>query len=215
MNVPEKQADRIAYYYAHVQPWTSHAADIGVEETAVTEFAVKVTGAQASLNAAVAAREASKAATEQLKIALAEMDEAGSALTRTIRAFAVSSGDETVYVKAEIPAPREPSPQPAPGEPYKIEASLSTAGILTLRWKCENPAGSGGGGGGGGGGGEPFMPIGYADKKEFVDTTLSPTSPAVEYQIEAVRSGKAGSPARFTVSLGAAVPSQTALRVAA
>ncbi|MGF1633905.1 MAG: hypothetical protein ACFCVE_08665 [Phycisphaerae bacterium] len=222
---PKKKNQRIAYYQAHVAPWTEHAGQIGVTQQYVAAFATAVTAAQAAYDAAVAARQASLAATEALTRAMADMDAAGGDLTRTIRAYAYATNDESVYATAQIPAPREPRPAGAPGEPYQIKASLSSAGVVTLRWKCDNPRASGTSyqvsrrilvlPGQSSGDPAVFTPLGYAAKKTFTDATLAPVGPAVAYQIVAVRSGKSGPPARFTLQLGAAMPVREGMKVAA
>jgi hypothetical protein len=98
-----------------------------------------------------------------------------------------------------------PAPRPAPGTPNRFAVALAGDGALTLKWKCNNPRGTGGtmyqvwrrvGGT------APFEYLGGSGTKAFVDATIPAGTPQVTYQIQAVRSTAVGAWAQYTVSFG-------------
>jgi hypothetical protein len=93
---------------------------------------------------------------------------------------------------------------PAPGTPTDFTASLNQTGVVTLKWKCANPAGTTGtiyecrrkiGNG-------SFAFIGAVGTREFADATLPAGSIGVLYEVTAVRSTVRGNPALFNVNFG-------------
>jgi hypothetical protein len=98
-----------------------------------------------------------------------------------------------------------PSARPAPGQPFAFAVELDQTGILTLKWKCDNPAGTQGtiyqvwrrvGPTG------DFSYVGGSGTKSFIDATLPAGSSSVTYQIQAVRSTAVGPAAQFIVNFG-------------
>lgn len=210
--VPDTINGRIAFYEAHLTPWSNNAVAIGLEAQQVLDLGVLVGAARDAYNAAVAAREASKAATLSLKNAIDAMHYgpgAGADIIRDIRNYAQSTDDPNVYALAQIPEPAEKAPAPAPGRPFDFEVGLLSTGAVNLRWKCINPGNVGGtiyevmrkiGTGG------EFEFIGSNGAKEFADVSLPNGATASEggvtYQVTAVRSTLSGPPAQFTVNFG-------------
>jgi hypothetical protein len=160
--------------------------------------------AQAKLAAAIAAREAAKTATTDLRLAVRDMVGAGSDIIKQIRAKAATDG-ANVYVLAQIPPPAIPSPVPAPGTPTDFTAALNPDGSLKLRWRCPNPNRSQGtiyqvarrtGASG------PFATLGATGVRSFDDPTVPAGVASVTYQVTAVRSTASGVAAQFTVNFG-------------
>jgi hypothetical protein len=203
--VPEKKTEKVAYFASKTTRWAAAAPDIGTTPAAVSDLAAKVTSARAKLAAADAAREAAKAATADADLAVAEMAHAGAAIIQQIRAKAAVDG-EGVYILAEIPAPRDPSPLGPPGTPTDFRAALNPDGSLTLTWKCPNPPRAYGtiyqvdrriGAG------APFASLTSVGTRSFTDTTVPAGAVGVMYRITAVRSTKVGLAAEFVVNFGA------------
>jgi hypothetical protein len=202
--VPRDIVARIQYYEDHNAPWTSHATQIGTTSTEVAALAVKSAAARAAYDAQQAALNAAKDATLTLRLAVASMSVAGSAIIKKVRAKAATDGPG-VYALASIPAPAAPSPVPAPGTPANFVAELSQGGALTLKWKCPNPARSQGttyqvsrrvGAGG------DFVVVGTTGVKRWVDATVPAGTASVTYRIVATRSTAQGPEALFTVNFG-------------
>jgi hypothetical protein len=201
--IPDTTNGTIDYLQSKVEPWTTNATAIGTTSAAVTAMDAKVTAAQDKLAAQVAAHEAAKNATAELRAAIRDLRRAGSDIIKQIRAKAATAGDG-VYFLAQIPAPATPTPMPPPGTPSDFSAALNPDGSLKLRWKCANPAGSSGtiyqlsrriGTG-------AFAPVGGCGTRTFDDATVPAGVAAVTYQVQAVRSTAAGVAAQFVVNFG-------------
>jgi len=207
--VPKNDLDQITYFEEHLPIWTANAAQIGLLPAQVTAFSALVTAARNQFNAAQAIRSASKAQTVNFHIKLDAMNEGGSDLIRTIRAYADLQNDPTVFVKAEIPPPATPSPVGPPGTPTDYTCTLNPTGLLTIKWKCANPAG---------GPGTVYEVrrcigpvdsqsvwtlLGTSGKREYTDTTLpalsSDNAAGVTYEVTAVRSTSRGQPSQYMV----------------
>ena len=102
--IPNKHEARILFCQSKVAPWTASATQIGTTTAAVTAMGAKADNAQAKLQAAIDARQASKNATAALETAIRELGTAASDIVKQIRAKAATDGDG-VYLLAEIPAP--------------------------------------------------------------------------------------------------------------
>lgn len=213
--VPDSRLGKIEFYEAHIAPWTSNAAAIGLTPAAVTALGTLTTQARAAFNAAEAARQAAKAATQNFYDKVRAMHNgpgAGADMIQTIRNHAETKNDPNVYVLAQIPPPATPGTTPPPGTPFDFTVGLLQNGALELRWKCNNPSGTVGtiyevkrrtGGSG------AFGYVGSSGVKNFTDDTVPAGSPSVTFQITAVRSTQRGNPAQFTVNFGVGGPGLT------
>lgn len=223
--VPQTRLGKLTFYEAHVAPWTTNAAAIGLGPAQMTDFTPLVTAARTAYDAMIAAREAAKAATLDFYNAADAMHGgpgAGADIIRDIKNHALSTDDPSVYVLAQIPAPAPPSPAPAPGTPFDFRVTLQPAGSLELGWKCSNPSGTSGtvyevsrsvNG-------AAFTFVGSSGEKSFTDQTLPAGATPVVYRIQAVRSTVKGVAAQFMVSFGGAggqmtVQSVTPVKIAA
>lgn len=209
--VPNKIAERIQYYVAHVDPWTDNAASIGLTEEQAADFTTLVTAARAAFDAAYQAREAAKNATTELAVAVQAMHTGtggGADLIKTIRTYAETTGNPAVYGLAMIPQPKTPGALPPPGLCTDITVTLGQDGAIILTWKCSNPVGASGTSY------EIMRSVAGADytfvdnagKKRYEDTGVPANASPVTYRITAVRAGVRGPVAQFTVSFGTAGP---------
>lgn len=202
--LPKNTDQRIQFCEEHIPTWTSAATSIGTTTAAVTDLQTKTEAARAALLSQGEKQEAAKAATADLKLAMSAMNDAVSDIIRQIKTKAAISGSG-VYTLAQIPAPAIPAPRPAPGKPYDMKVTLDESGILNLKWKCDNPAGTSGtiyqvfrriGAAG------EFIYVGGTGTKSFVDGSLPAGAAQITYQIQAVRSTAAGPWAQFNVNFG-------------
>ena len=212
--VPDTRVGKIEFYEAHISPWTTNAAGIGLTPASVTALGTLTATARDKYNDAEAARQAAKAATLAFHDAVRAMHSgpgAGQDMIDTIRNHAETKDDPNVYVLAQIPPPADPSTAPPPGTPFEFRVGLLQNGALELKWKCNNPSGTQGtiyevkrsiGGG-------AFNFVGATGVKLFTDDTLPSGSAPVTYQITAVRSTARGNPAQFTVNFGIGGPGLT------
>lgn len=202
--VPDKLADKIAFFEQHNTPWSTNAVAIGTTTTEVTALNTRTTAARAALSAQAAAQNAAKAATVTLHDAVLAMSNAGTDIILKIKAKAAVDGD-SVYSLAQIPPPAVPGPVPAPGTPTDFKVQIQQDGSLILTWKCPNPTNATG---------TiyqvsrkmatatDFTIIGATGSRKFVDDSLPTNSSPITYRVIAVRSTVAGPPAQFTVTFG-------------
>lgn len=216
--VPDSRIGKIEFYEAHTLaggPWATNAASIGLTPAAVTALGTLTTQARAAFNAAEAARQAAKAATQKFYDTVRAMHSApgaGSDMIETIKTWAQTKNDPNVYVLAQIPPPAAPGVTPPPGTPFEFTVGLLQNGALELKWKCNNPSGTQGtvyeikrktGATG------SFGYVGSTGVKNFTDDTVAAGSPSVTYQVTAIRSTQRGNPGQFTVSFGVGGPGLT------
>lgn len=133
--VPPTRLQQLEFYEAHVPVWQTNATEIGLTTAQVTALGALVTAARTAYNAQQPARNASKAATTSFYEAIDTAHASGAELIATIKAFAGTSNDPTVYTTAQIPPPAAPTPAPPPEQPTNLNATLNTDGSITLRWK--------------------------------------------------------------------------------
>lgn len=205
--VPESRLGKIEFYEAHLAPWTTSAAAIGLTPASVTALGGLTTNARKAFDAAEAARQAAKSATQAFYDAVRAMHNgpgAGADMIDAIRNKAQTTNNPNVYTLAQIPPPATPGATPPPGTPFDFTVGLLQDGSLELKWKCGNPSGTQGtiyevkrqiGGG-------AFAFVGATGVRTFTDDTLPNGSAPVTYQITAVRSTQRGNPAQFVVNFG-------------
>ncbi len=205
--VPDNRLGKIEFYEAHLSPWTTNAAAIGLTPASVTALSGLVTNARKAYNDHLAAQEAAKAATatfyEKVRLMHAGPG-AGADMIQTIKTYAQTTNNPIVYTLAQIPAPSQGGTTPPPGTPFDFTVGLLQDGSLELKWKCANPSGTVGtiyevqrkveGG--------AFAIIGASGVKSFTDGTLPSGSAPVTYMVTAVRSTARGNPAQFIVNFG-------------
>jgi hypothetical protein len=186
--VPNTQQEAISFFQARLPLWAVSPTSIGLTSAIVTDLASMVSSAQTSLNAATAARAASKNATVTLAHDLDAMRSLGGDAIKTIRAFAETTANPDVYTIASIPPPAVPTPAGPPEQPYNLGVSLNpTTGSLHLTWKGSSAqnayfailrrVGSEG----------PFVLLDTTTAKAFEDVTVPDGATTIEYFIQARR----------------------------
>jgi len=198
----------LAWCEAHKTVFTANADDIGLTTAQATLFTNATNVAAGALNDQEAAKQAAMAATVTCEDAFDSLRTIAGSTVRSIKTYAeLQDKPNTVYVLAQIPPPSPPTPMPPPGQPTNLIVTLTTAdGDLTLRWKCENPAGAAG---------TSyiirrklpteanFQFVGVSGKKEFVDQTLYAGPDSVQYTVQGQRSDSTGPLSEvFTVNFG-------------
>jgi hypothetical protein len=203
--VPQNREAKLAFYEAHIAPFTANAVAIGLTLPEVANLTSLAEAGRKALLAANEARTASKAATQAYYTAIADLGRAGKNILETIRTFAETTNNPDVYLLSQLPPPAIDSSIPPPGQPREFVVTLAQNGWIQLNWKCTNPEGAQGtayeiqrkiGSG-------PFSIIGIAGgNKEYVDSTLPAGSTGVVYQVTGVRSGLRGPVSQVNVNFG-------------
>lgn len=203
--VPQNREAKLAFYEAHIAPFTANAGDIGLTVGEVANLTALAEAGRAALLAANEARTASKAATQAYYTAISALGKTGAGLIDTIRTYAETTNNPNVYLLSQLPPPAVDSAIPPPGMPREFVVTLAQNGWVQLNWKCTNPEGAQGtayeiqrkiGSG-------SFSIIGIAGgNKEYVDSTLPAGSSGVVYQVTGVRSGLRGPVSQINVNFG-------------
>lgn len=190
---PTTEQAYIAFARQHYTIWSGGQAGppvIGLSSIQLQETSDAVDAAEAAYSAMLAARDASKAATEAKDNALAALKAVIGADIDTIDAFAKATKDPNVWVLAQIPAPQDPSERDAPPAPTDLVADLRLDGSIELRFK-----------GATGGGAQyqvqrqttsvegvtsQYEVLGFADdEKRFVDSAVPEGIRSVGYRVAA------------------------------
>lgn len=206
--LPDRTQDLLDFFDQHAPVWVAQAGSIGVPPAMASAFATAAAAARDAYNDHLAAAEAARAAAGTSRSTIRSTRASAAEIIRLVKAYAATQDKpELIYTLAQIPEPSAPSPLPAPGVPTDIRATLGTDGSITLRWKAQNPQGSGGtiynirrklpGES------APVF-IGAAGSRKFVDFTIPAGTASVQYIIYGQRALSVGQPsAPFTVLFGA------------
>lgn len=196
--VPSKDVDFVNFMTSRAPLWVTNRAQIGLSTTQTTEM----TDAAGDVSKAWDDLAAGKLALRGLQDAWKNAKRDGRSLALSnvsvIKGFATTQvNPDAVFIAANIPAPKPPAPNQAPGQCTQVKANLNTVnGQLKLTWKCNNPGTTNGtvytierrvGTTG------AWTPLGLSSVKSFTDLTL-PASAVVQYNITATRSGLVGTP---------------------
>jgi len=205
--IPDNRVGKIEFYEAHITPWTTNAAAIGLTPASVTALGAATNNARKAYNDHLAAQQVAKAATlafyDKVRI-MHSAPAAGADMIQTIKTFAQTTNNPNVYVLAQIPPPAVPGATRPPGTPFNFTVGLLQDGSLELKWKCNNPIGTVGtiyevrrqiGSG-------AMSFVGATGVKLFTDDSLPSNASPCTYQVTAVRSTARGNPAQFTVIFG-------------
>ncbi|MFI4916489.1 MAG: hypothetical protein ACIAS6_08295 [Phycisphaerales bacterium JB060] len=197
----------IAFARQHYTIWSGGGAQppvIGLSTLQLQETSDAVDLAEAAYTAALAARDASKAATEAKDNALAALKAVIGADIDTIDAFAKATKDPNVWVLAQIPAPKDPSERDAPPAPTFGEVVQTGAGFIRGTFTVAS-----------GGGAQyqlqrrdttlanttgPWTVVGVLTDKAFEDQGVPVGLSQVEYRVSAQLSTGAVSPWSNAVS---------------
>lgn len=185
--VPDKIAERLAFYEQHTPVWAAAAANIGLSVTQVTALASLVNDARTAFDDAQAARSASRAATTTQTNAMSTLSDFGADLIKTIRAFAETNDDPSVYAEAQIPPPQPPTPAGPPDMPTELAATFLYPWGIRLTWKGSVAQSAYFGVFRRLSGESNFTMIKTFKDKSFDDTTLPTGLTSVDYYVAAFR----------------------------
>lgn len=188
--VPDSINGKIQFFEEHIPVWNADPTAIGLTVAQVTQLSSLTSAARAAYEAAQTARMNSRTATQSQHQAVDAMAGFGGDLIKTIRAFAETTGDESVYNLAAIPAPAPPTPAPPPTTPQNVRAVIDASGNVVVTWESGNAAPhtgayfavrrkleteSG------------YKEIGASGTKTFTDATIPPGTVSARYQVRAHR----------------------------
>ncbi len=208
--VPTRLEEFLTFVGTHANVFDVNHTALGIPAATATAFKSQVSNNQGLYTTQVNAQEVAKGAVGKQHEATRETRRMVADIIRAIDLTAANAADPaSIYALAQVPAPASPSPAPPPGTPTDFKVGLNDDGAVLLSWKCPNPSGAAGtiyevrrkpAGG------TAYTYIGATGERKFTDDTLIAGSPAVTYQITAVRSTSRGAPASFNVSFGVGGP---------
>lgn len=140
--IPRTVIGKIEFCEAHLAVWAANPTAIGITALQVSDLAALVAQARADYDAAEAARNGARSAIETRNISVGSMFDLVADLVKTIRAFAETTNDPSVYPAADIPAPAAPTPTPPPDAPTNLTAMVNTVGHCLLNWKGSRAVGT-------------------------------------------------------------------------
>jgi hypothetical protein len=140
--MPDKIAERLAFFELHLPVWAANPTAIGLTAIQVADLATRTASARTAFDAAQNARSTAKATTVTQTEAMGDMSNLGGDLIKTIRAFAETTNDVNVYSAAQIPPPAPPTPTGPPDVPTNIDASINNFGEIKVNWKASRAVGT-------------------------------------------------------------------------
>ncbi|MEQ8316330.1 MAG: hypothetical protein RIE77_10675 [Phycisphaerales bacterium] len=204
--IPRENDAAVAWCAAHLPIWIDNAASIGLDPAELADLSTLISEANTRLTARDQAKDAASGAVGTFNEAAGTMRELAALQVAKIRTFAKGSDTPAiVYEDAQIPAPADPTPRPAPGTPTLFTITLEQSGALQVDFKCPNPPRVGAltyrversiGAQ------QPFVFLLNAKERSFTDGTVPSGSGDVTYRVTAQSSTKDGAPGYFTVRFG-------------
>lgn len=204
--IPRENDAAVTWCATHLPIWIDNAATIGLDPIELADLAALITEADTRLTARNQAQDAASGAVGTFNEAADAMRDNAALQVAKIRTFAKgSSTPAIVYEDAQIPAPADPSPRPAPGTPTLFTVGLEQSGALMVNFKCPNPPRVGGlsyivhrsvGAQ------QPFEYLDTVTERSFEDGTVPAGSSDVTYRVTAQSATKKGNPGYFTVRFG-------------
>jgi hypothetical protein len=201
--VPTKLVDKITFFETHLPVWAVNPTAIGLTALQVADLTSMTAAARGAYESALASRSISLAATGTQNDLVGVMGTFGSDLIKTIRAFAETTNDSSVYQSAQIPPPAPPTPAGPPPKPTNLEAALLLPFGIGLSWKGSVASGAyfsiwrkldte-----------TAFSLVETTNDKSFEDRSLPVGIASVEYYIAANRDAFTINSVALTVSMGA------------
>ncbi len=139
--VPETQQDAIDFFATRIGDWAKGPAAIGLTSDQVTEVQSRLAEVQARLVEAHAARIAARRSTLALNDAMRNLRSFGGDLVKTIRTFAETNNDPSVYSASGIPPVADPTPAPPPAMPTQVRATITALGTISIEWRGRRSGG--------------------------------------------------------------------------
>ncbi|VAX42517.1 hypothetical protein MNBD_PLANCTO03-1338 [hydrothermal vent metagenome] len=133
--VPDSKSGAISFYQSRIAVWAADPAAIGLSAQQIGDITSATGTSQASLLAMQEAYNTARSATAINDTDIADMRAIGASLISTIRAYARTSGDMSVYTKADIPAPKTPTPAGTPDAPTNVTGRINNRGAIELKWE--------------------------------------------------------------------------------
>lgn len=140
--LPHSDIEMIEWFEQRLADWAADPEAIGLTGGQIITLTGQVAAGRSSYNTAQQARNTSRSATVVFHDDSGTLRNFGGDLIKTIKAFAETTDDQSVYADADVPPPAPPSPRGAPGMPTNITTALTNLGAIELAWKADNASAS-------------------------------------------------------------------------
>ncbi len=134
--LPPTRIEKLEFVEAHLSAWSTNAVAIGLTAGQVSALSSQTSAARAAYNAMVTAHENGKNATQNFYNICQTMIDTTADYLKTIKAFAATTNNPSVFTLAVIPPPKTPAPTPPPATPTDLVASLENLGAIRVAWKA-------------------------------------------------------------------------------
>ncbi len=206
--LPKTRIGRIEWFEQRLADWSDDPGAIGLTGAQTLELAALVAAARQGHTRAEQARADARSATVGYHDAEGALSHSGSDLVAAVKAFAETSGDAGVYVRANVPPPSTPAPAGDPEPPTAVVGEITSDGAVRLAWKgslahrtfyevLRRLEGE-----------ETWTLIASVGAKGFVDMDVPVGTGGVSYRVRA-RRGTSGSAASAPITLRLGVEPQT------
>ncbi|HRQ72821.1 MAG TPA: hypothetical protein PLU35_07320 [Phycisphaerales bacterium] len=204
----------IEWFEQRIPVWTTNPTAIGLTMGQVTQLLSRTAAARSAYQNAQAARNESRSKAVLFHDATGNLRDYGADLIKTIKAYAETTEDPSVYAEADVPPPAQPSPLGPPGTPTDIVTTINNRGYVEIRWKADNAANSSGAyfrierrlsde--------QAFRLLGTTGHKTFTDETIPVGTHQATYIITPCRGDASGEPSeQFVVPFAAQAGQQAA-----
>jgi hypothetical protein len=189
--VPNTLIGKIQFFETHLPIWAVNPTAIGLTALQVADLTTLTATARATYESTLAARNAARALTGQQTDDVATMYDLGADLIKTIRAFAQTTNDNSVYTAAQVPPPSPPTTLGPPATPTNLVGTLTNLGKIKLTWVGSRVGGTSFTISRSVGDTGPWVIIGTSEETSFTDPVVPSGVESISYSIVAARAGGA------------------------
>ena len=141
-NLPPTRLDALEWVETRTPLWNPDPTLIGLSIAQVTEVINRQNAARTAYTDALAARAASKAATQAWYAAADSMRSYTADLISAIKAYAETTANPNVYDIAQVSPPDPAGALPPPNQPADVTTTLRNDGTVEIKWKGAQPSGT-------------------------------------------------------------------------
>jgi hypothetical protein len=142
--LPQREEAFLTWSAQHLALWAGQgiAPTIGMTPEQVAAAQLKLDAAEAARSSAIAARLASVTRTSEKDAIVGELRAVMGGLVGQVDGFARATEDESVYDKASIPKPKDPTPRTEAPMPTDLDIRSTTNGNLRLTFEASKGQGT-------------------------------------------------------------------------
>lgn len=142
--LPDKDQELLTWAAQHIPVWAGQGTppDIGITADQVADASAKLSDAQTALSDADTIRQQSATKTADKDLKVGDLRSTLGGLVTQIEGYAKATGDQGVYIRAEVPEPKPKTPRTEAPIPQNLGLRNTTNGNLVLTFEANKGAGS-------------------------------------------------------------------------